>query len=193
MSDKKSHIRKEVLRKRDSIDILLRRTKDRLIKERLFSLPEFEGAEVIFYFASFRSEVSTLQQIEDALRLGKRILLPVVDKRLSRLRLFEIKDIAELSPGSMGIPEPSVPQDREREINDAGLVIMPGAAFDAKGNRIGYGAGFYDKLLAGLKKQTPLIAIAFEEQMVDSIPAEPHDVRVHKVVTDARVIECLDS
>ncbi len=68
---------------------------------------------------------------------------------------------------------------------------MPGTAFDPEGNRIGYGAGFYDKLLSRLRKKVPLIAIAFEEQMVDPIPSEPHDVKVHKIVTNARVIECL--
>ena len=188
--DEKSRIRQQVLRRRDAIAFAGKKRKDALIQERLFSLPEFHQAKVIFLFASFRSEVLTFPLIEEALRIGKRIILPSVDPANKELRLYEIKDPDELSPGYMGIPEPAVPGKREREINDVDLVIMPGAAFDPMGNRLGYGAGFYDRLLSRLKRQIPLIALAYEEQIVDSIPSEPHDIRVHMIVTDKRVIAC---
>jgi 5-formyltetrahydrofolate cyclo-ligase len=106
------------------------------------------------------------------------------------LRLYEIKELSELSAGYMGIPEPAVTEDRERDINDVTLVIMPGAAFDPKGNRLGYGGGYYDRLLSRLRRKIPLVALAYEEQLVDSLPAGPHDIRVHMIVTDRRVIHC---
>lgn len=192
MNDK-ACIRKEILRKRDAIDPSVRRAKDSRIKEKIFSLPEFQQSNIIFYFASFRSEVNTISQIKETLNLGKRVVVPKVDNKAKELRLYEIRGLSELSPGCMGIPEPDVSEDRRLEINDVDIVIMPGAAFDTRGNRIGYGAGFYDKLLSGLNKKIPLIAIAYEEQIVDPIPSEPHDIKVHKVVTDARVIECPDA
>lgn len=188
--DEKVHIRKDVLKKRDAIDIHDRKAKDSLIKERLFSLPEFQQAGIVFFFASFRSEVATLKLMEEASTLGKRIVLPRVDKKVRGLRLYEIKGLSELSPGCLGIPEPDVPDEREMDINDVDFVVMPGVAFDFKGNRIGYGAGFYDKLLSGLKRQIPLIAIAYEEQIVDSVSSEPHDIKVHKIVTDKKIIYC---
>ncbi|MFN3479249.1 MAG: 5-formyltetrahydrofolate cyclo-ligase [Thermodesulfovibrionales bacterium] len=188
LRDKKI-IRNEILIKRDSIDPEKKKEKDRLIMDKVFSLPYFEKAKTAFYFVSFRSEVSTLPQIEEALRRGKRIILPKVDNINKRLRLFEIHNTGEIKPGFMGIPEPDVPPERERDINDVDLVIMPGVAFDTNGNRLGYGAGYYDKLLSGLKKKIPLIAIAYEEQIVDSLPAESHDVRVNMIVTDERIIE----
>lgn len=188
MLDKKL-IRKEILIKRDSIDPEKRLKKDKLIMERVLSLPYFEKARTVFYYASFRSEVSTLPQIEEAIRRGKRIILPKVDNINKRLRLFEIHDTDEIKPGFMGIPEPDVPPERERDINNVDLVIMPGVAFDTNGNRLGYGAGYYDKLLSGLKKDIPLIAIAYEEQIVDSLPAERHDIRVDMILTDKRIIE----
>lgn len=188
--NQKAVIRAEVLGKRDSIGPEIRKKKDLLIKEKLLSLSEFQQAEVILFFASFRSEVSTSQQIEDALALGKKVLLPSVDKKNRGLRLYEIKDLSEVSPGYMGIPEPNVPEDRERDINDARLVIMPGAAFDTSGNRLGYGGGYYDKLLSRLRRRVPPVALAYEEQLVDSLPSEPHDIRVHVIVTDKRVIRC---
>ncbi len=186
----KAEIRAKVLRKRDSLDPDTRKEKDLLIREKLLSLLEFQQAEVIFFFASFRSEVSTFEQIEDALTLGKKVLLPSVDKQNRELRLYKINALSQVSPGYMGIPEPNVPDDRERDINDAQLVIMPGAAFDASGNRIGYGGGYYDKLLSRLRRKIPLIALAYEEQIVNSIPSEPHDIRVHVIVTDKRIIRC---
>ncbi|MDP1758755.1 MAG: 5-formyltetrahydrofolate cyclo-ligase, partial [Thermodesulfovibrionales bacterium] len=90
----------------------------------------------------------------------------------------------------MGILEPSVSEKRLTKINDINLVIIPGAAFDASGNRLGYGAGFYDKLLAEIKNKIPIVTPAYEEQIVENIPSEPHDVKVSKIVTDKRVIEC---
>jgi 5-formyltetrahydrofolate cyclo-ligase len=188
--DEKSHIRQDILKKRDSLDPGTRKAKDLRIRETLLSLPEFCRAKVILFFASFRSEVSTFPQIEEALRLGKGVLLPSVDTRNRELKLFEIKDLNELSPGYMGIPEPVVAWERERDINDATLVLLPGAAFDHRGNRLGYGGGYYDRLLARLKRKLPLVALAYEEQIVDSLPSEAHDIKVHMIVTDKRVIIC---
>jgi 5-formyltetrahydrofolate cyclo-ligase len=186
----KSRIRQDVLRKRDSLDPDIRKAKDSLIKERLFSLAEFQQAPILFLFASFRSEVSTSAQIAEALTLGKRVILPSVDSLNKELRLYEIKELSELSTGYMGIPEPAVAEERERDINDVTLVIMPGAAFDSKGNRLGYGGGYYDKLLSRLRRKIPLVALAYEEQLLDSLPTGPHDIRVHMIVTDKRVIRC---
>jgi 5-formyltetrahydrofolate cyclo-ligase len=190
-SDSKTTIRKVVLQKRDGIDILMKRMKDSLIKERLFSLPQFNNSRTIFYFATFRSEVDTLPHIDDALKMRKRVILPRVDRSVRELRLYEIMDTGELSPGFLGIPEPDVPFDRERGINDVDIIIMPGAAFDHAGNRLGYGGGYYDKLLSRLEKPIPLIAIAYEEQIFSSIPHEAHDIQVHTIVTDKRIIDCL--
>ncbi len=135
------------------------------------------------FFASFRSEVETAPMIRKALASGKRVILPkVAGKELS---LFEIKDFdKDVAPGAWGIPEP-----RERfpaRLDEVGLIIVPGAAFDERGNRIGYGAGFYDKLLLAFKK--PTVAVAFEVQIVHSVPIDSHDVPVQKIVTEKRVI-----
>jgi 5-formyltetrahydrofolate cyclo-ligase len=189
--DSKAAIRKAVLQKRDGIDILVKRTKDSLIKERVFSLPQFTNSRAIFYFATFRSEVDTLPHINDALKMGKRVILPRVDRNARELRLYEIIGTGELSPGFLNIPEPDVPSDRERGIDDVDIIIMPGAAFDHAGNRLGYGGGYYDKLLSRLEKPVPLIAIAYEEQIFSSIPHEAHDIQVHMIVTDERIIDCL--
>lgn len=192
MSDNeiRKSIRKEVLKKRDSINPALRKVKDLFIRQRLFSLPEFINAKTIFFYAAFRSEVETLGMIRASLEWGKKIVLPKVDTENRRLKLYEIRDVNELMPGCMGIPEPSVPEERLRGLDDIDLVVIPGAGFDVCGNRLGYGAGYYDILLAQMKKKISIVAPAYEEQIVERIPAAEHDVRIDKIVTDERVVEC---
>jgi 5-formyltetrahydrofolate cyclo-ligase len=185
----KRDIRKEILKKRDEISPDVKLVKNALIKERLFTLPEFISAKTVFFYASFRSEVETLSMIKESLKMGKSVVLPRVDKEKHRLRLYEIKDGSELSPGYMGIPEPSLRDERLVNLDDIDVVIIPGAAFDYSGNRLGYGGGYYDILLSESKKKIPIIALAYEEQLVDSIPSETHDVKVDMIVTDKRVIK----
>jgi 5-formyltetrahydrofolate cyclo-ligase len=188
--DEKETIRKEALRQRDALSSELRIVKSELIRAKLFSLPEFIQAGTIMFFASFRSEVFTLPLLKEALTAGKRVVVPRVENRAKVLELYEIRDISELSPGYKGIPEPSVSEKRRRALSEVDLVVMPGAAFDIRGNRLGYGGGYYDRLLSGMKRSIPLVALAFHEQISDNVPSEPHDIRVHKIVTDAAVISC---
>lgn len=184
----KRNIRREILRKRDELSPDVRAAKDHLIEDKLLSLAEFREAKTILLYASFRSEVGTLGLIRESLQVGKRTVLPRVDKEKHVLELYEIEDISELTNGYMGIPEPYRSADRLLCIDDVDLVIVPGAAFDASGNRLGYGAGYYDILLSNRKRNTTVIALAYEEQIVDFIPAEKHDIRANVIVTDQRVI-----
>jgi 5-formyltetrahydrofolate cyclo-ligase len=189
--NEKSELRAALLKKRDAIPAEVRRAKDRLIRERLLSLDEIREAKVFFFFASFRSEVDTSVPMKTLLAEGKRIVLPKVDRQNHLLLLYEIKDLEELASGYMGIQEPSVlSEDRMIAVNGIDTVIIPGAGFDAAGNRIGYGGGYYDRLLSSIQSNVTVIAPAYEEQIVDSIPAEPHDIRVSMIVTDRRVIRC---
>jgi 5-formyltetrahydrofolate cyclo-ligase len=185
----KNILRKEILEIRNSIPLPERKKKDILIKQRLFSLSAFTVAKTVLFYASFRTEVDTNSMIEESLKMGKAVLVPKVNKKLQRLLLYEIKNLRELSPGYMGIPEPSLPDNRLREIEDVALVIVPGVCFDHSGNRLGYGAGYYDMLLSHIKKKVPFIALAYEEQVIDTLPSENHDVRVDMVVTDCQIIK----
>lgn len=161
-----------------------RREKSRKIEEKLFSLPEFQSAGAVMLFASFRSEVETDSIIRRALGAGKRVILPKV--RGTELALFEIRDFrTDVAPGAWGIPEPA--ESLPVQLNDIDCIIVPGAAFDERGNRLGYGAGFYDKLLPAFAKAT--VALAFEEQIVSAVPADPHDVPIKLIVTEKRIIK----
>ncbi len=135
------------------------------------------------FFASFRSEVETGPMIRLVLQSGKRVVLPKV--RGSELALYEIRDFDnDVESGVWGIPEPK--SFMPASLTDIDLMIIPGAAFDKKGNRLGYGAGYYDKLLPAFRKAT--VALAFEAQIVDEIPVDSHDVPMQKIITEKRVI-----
>jgi 5-formyltetrahydrofolate cyclo-ligase len=180
----KKELRKKVLAARDKLLPRQRAAKSREIEERLFSLPEYKSARAVLFFASFRSEVDTGPMIRRALTFGKRVVLPKVAG--AQLVLHEISDFDnDVAPGAWGIPEPI--ESRPVMLDEIDLVIVPGAAFDERGNRLGYGAGFYDKLLPAFRKTT--VALAFECQIVPKVPAELHDVQIMKIVTDRRVIE----
>jgi 5-formyltetrahydrofolate cyclo-ligase len=180
----KRSLRKQAAEARDSLPQEVRRFKSREIEQRLCSLPEFLAADVIMFFASFRSEVETGPMIRNALGSGKRVVLPRVKGR--QLALFEVKDFdKDVSPGAWGIPEPD--ESHPVALADIDLIITPGAAFDESGNRLGYGAGYYDRILPFFSGMT--VALAFEAQIVPQVPADPHDVPVQKIVTEKRVIE----
>jgi 5-formyltetrahydrofolate cyclo-ligase len=189
MQDKAS-LRKDILSRRDRIPPAVKKIKNKAIEERLFNLNEFKTAKTVFFFASFRSEVDTIGMIRRTLDEDRKVVLPRVEGQ--NLGLYEIKRIDELVPGCMKIPEPSVLTDvRKMNINDIDAIIIPGAAFDETGNRIGYGGGFYDRLLAELQKPVPVIAPTYEEQMVESVPVGAHDKKVTIILTDSREIRCL--
>ncbi|MBI5213871.1 MAG: 5-formyltetrahydrofolate cyclo-ligase [Nitrospirae bacterium] len=184
----KNLIRKEVLSRRDSIIAETKRLNDLKIKEKVLALPEFGAAHKILLYASFRSEVDTLDLLKYCLNSGKVIALPKVDNDNGRLTLYRMEDMNEVVAGYMGIPEPQVHEGRRMPVEEMDLIIVPGVAFDWHCNRLGYGKGFYDKLLArGAKAK---VALAYEEQIVEHIPSEPYDIKMDKIITDKRIIDC---
>ncbi|MBA4348759.1 MAG: 5-formyltetrahydrofolate cyclo-ligase [Thermodesulfovibrio sp.] len=184
----KKEIRKEVLFRRSSITGKLKRSKDKTIEERLLNLSEFQNARAILFYASFRSEVDTFNLINYCLGKNITAALPKVDAATNDLKLYKIKNIDELASGYCGIPEPFASADRKMNIEDMDLIIVPGVAFDELCNRLGYGKGFYDRLLT--KKLCPVIALSYEEQILPSIPSQMHDIKIDKIITDKRIIEC---
>ena len=192
----KKRLREKLLKTRDSIHTEIRAVKESEIENRLFSLDIFKQAKTILMYVSFRSEVATRTSINTIIKLGKKLVLPLVDTRHKVLKLYEVKSIDELKPGYMGILEPGILRYRRCSLKEIDLVIIPGTGFDPGGNRLGYGGGYYDRLLSMEARELaevthiPTIALAFEEQIGEEIPSEPHDIKVDMIVTDKRLIKC---
>lgn len=190
----KSALRAEVLARCRALGGTERQSKSRAIHERVLHLPEFLASRAIHLYLSFRHEVQTAEIVRDALRSGRRVVVPVQQVSGGGLLLSELRDYpAEVAPGRWGIPEPKPEFVRPVSPEVVDLFILPGVAFDPSGNRLGYGKGYYDRLLAARRRtpaEVPLVALAFEVQVLGRLPAGLHDVRVHKIVTEDRVIDC---
>lgn len=179
----KKALRKQVLEKRDLLKKEGVIEKSRLIKEKLFLMPEFINAKTIAICVSFNNEVFTHSMIKELLG-KKRILVPKVQN--NEIIFSEINNFDELKPGKFNILEPV--NTKEVNNDEIDIIIVPGIVFDKKGHRIGYGYGMYDKLLKKIK--CTKIGLAFNFQIIDKIPKEDYDIAVDKVITEERVIDC---
>lgn len=187
-AEERERLRRAVLAQRDQLEPETRTTFSRAISERFWMLEELRGAGTIHLSLSVGSEVSTQDVVAEARRRGVRVVVPVTMTAERRLLLTELVEGARLVPGPFGIPEPTPDTRVPVAIDVLGAVVVPGLAFDPQGNRLGWGAGYYDRLLAGLRPGIPVVALAFECQIVPAIPSLGHDVRMSAIVTEQRVI-----
>ena len=159
------------------------------IVNRFIELPEYQAAHTIMFYVDVRDEVRTRQALPAAVASGKRIIVPYCVN--GELELFWLENMEELELGMYRILEPkhelrSV-ESKRLQSTDLDLVMVPGVAFDRTGGRTGHGKGYYDKLLQHARLDAPLIALAFECQMFESIPVESHDIYMDKIVTEDAV------
>jgi 5-formyltetrahydrofolate cyclo-ligase len=182
----KSHLRKTVLARRDAMDAGSRAASSRAIVRKIVGLTAYGEARTVMAYAGFGSELQTDAFLRHTLNEGKRLLLPRVNRQKKRLDVYEVRDPArDLEAGTWGIREPRLDLCDLADPRAAGFVLVPGVAFDVRGGRLGYGAGFYDRLLSGgVSPQACLVAGAFETQRVEEVPMDEHDVPVDLVVTE---------
>ena len=150
--------------------------------------PFIQSATSILFFAPLPDELDLWPALEEILAEGKIVALPCFDEENQRYLPRRITDLrVELISGRFGIREPE-PACIEVPMTDLDLVFVPGVAFDRRGHRLGRGMGFYDRLLADFSGKK--IGIAFDEQLVDTIPAGKKDVRMDFILTPTRCVNC---
>jgi len=182
----KSELRAAILARRDALSKEEITRKSAAASAHLLSLAEFTAAKVIMFFFSFRSELDTSSLIKAAMAAGKRVIAPRVDRQARFLVPCEIMDLEQdLAPGVYDIQEPRS-SCRVVEPETIDVVIVPGAVWDERGYRIGYGAGYYDRFLA-LAPRARRIGLGFELQVVSEVPRTPRDLPVELLVTEAGV------
>lgn len=186
VENEKMRLRREGLVRRDAEPD--RDEKGRRIQERVSGSAVFGRAKTVAAYVGVRSEVPTLPLIEAMLAAGKRVVLPVVAG--PDIRLVRLHAVSELAPAELGLLEPGPTvrdrADRRVQPSELDLILVPGVAFDRKGGRIGYGRGFYDRVLARIRSGTPTIGLAFESQIVDDVPMGPADYHLKYLVTEAK-------
>jgi 5-formyltetrahydrofolate cyclo-ligase len=162
----------------------------RVICDRFMALPEYTSATTVLFYIDVRAEVRTRHSLPAALTSGKTIVVPWCNDR-GELELFRLADMNELAIGMYKILEPkpelrSLPE-KQCTAEELDLVMVPGVAFDRRGARMGHGKGYYDKLLQHARRDTPLVALAFECQLFPEVPVAAHDIFMDKIITEAGV------
>ncbi len=181
---KKRVLRREVIRKRETMTAKERSRADLLITDRIIGHQWFYRAEVLLTFVNYGSEICTEEIIEEALRKGKKVFVPRIEGE--EMLFYQLESFDGLRNGYKGIREPLGDTERfnyETYKDSRILLLMPGVAFDLYGNRMGYGKGFYDRFLSDKELlQTYSIAIGYTCQRVEELPVDEHDIKPYQVI-----------
>ena len=160
-----------------------RAARSKALVARLTEMPAWKSAQRVLLFAPLPVEPDIDPLWSQGMLNGKECAYPRVEGMVTRL--YYVHGLAELEPTRWGLREPPKLAAREADIADFDLALVPGLAFDAQGGRLGRGAGFYDRLLAGRDAKATLVGVGFAAQRVDRLPLAPHDVLMDTVCTEA--------
>ena len=188
----KSSIRKSIQSLREQLPAAVRAAHNVAITERLLQLPQYRNANTVLGYMNFGAEFASELWIQQVLADGKKLALPRVNHHTNQLDLYWVDDPGnQLEAGLWKIREPVVERcERLATLNEVEFALLPGVAFTRNGARLGYGGGYYDKLLAHITHQPTLAAAAFELQIIEHIPQEATDVKVGWIITEQETIVC---
>ncbi|WP_127818784.1 5-formyltetrahydrofolate cyclo-ligase [Microbacterium sp. CPCC 204701] len=187
IADQKRALRAELRERRQLLSEQAREAAASGIHAQLDALVAEHGARSISCFLSTTTEPGTRSFVTDAVARGIRVLLPVTrtDGLLDWAVATAEGDIAE---GMYGLPEPAGELLGPIAVNDVDLLVIPAAAVDGTGMRLGWGRGFFDKTLGSMERRPPVYAVVYDSELVDEVPSDIHDQRVTGVVTPTRTI-----
>lgn len=179
----KNEIRKRILKQRKALEGSIVAELSKVICAKIQTLETYMEAEHLCIYMPINQEVDVTYLAEDAWEQGKKVWLPVTQGK--EMKFVRYKKDMVLNIGNYGIMEPD--SDEVLESGGNTLIVMPGAVFSEKGDRIGYGGGYYDRYLAEYP-QCRTCAAAYDFQIVAELPAEEHDIRPEFVITEEKVI-----
>lgn len=164
------------------------RSKSAAIWERLAVLPEFTGATQRLIYVSTGIEVDTHGLIQQVLAMRGQVCVPYYDAVAKGYAVSALHDFhSDLAAGRFAIFEPKPEAVRPVAASQIDVALVPGVAFDQTGNRLGRGLGYLDRLLHSVRGTK--LALAYDFQILNEVPAEPHDARVDFIITETRVVE----
>lgn len=191
LKQERDRLRRLQLSRRDCIPTAEQERQSALITEQLLALPVFGQNQVFFIYCSYRSEVATFNLLNRCLEAGKTTCVPLCQPQQAHMQAIIIKDTTrDLACGYRNIPEP-LPTLTPEQILSPSLIevaVIPGVVFDRYGHRLGYGGGYYDRFLARSAPQALRVGLAYSCQVVDRIPALPHDIPMDLVITEQEVL-----
>jgi len=182
---KKEEIRKKMIRRLRGHSSALRDERSLIIQEKLLLTKEFKAAGTVMAYVSLPQEVNTCNFIEEALKQGKRVAVPYIEPPNKTILASELKALECLEKGPFGTQQPKMSVKKTVALKEIDLIVVPALAYDKKNMRLGRGKGFYDQFLSERDlSSAKTIGLAFDFQIVDSLPSDPHDRPVLSVITD---------
>jgi len=189
VSPAKAALRTRVLAARDALSTAERAAQAAALVTRVQELPEWQDARTLMLYLGIRTEFDPEPLARAVLASGRRLVLPRILRGLGVLEVREVGDLdGALKDGVWGLREPDPLRCPEVSPAQLDFVLVPGVAFDRKGGRMGYGAGFYDRLLADPALTALRVSALFDQQLVDGVPREAHDKPVDLLVLPSRLI-----
>lgn len=182
----KKSLRRQILSLRKSLSPPEISALSSVIVQKFLALPLYQKSRTLMAYASMPEEVQLLPLFLDALSQKKSLAIPLITAPREMLPVL-VPSLDALEPDKFGIPTVKKNLRKLVDADKIDCVIVPGAAFDTRGNRLGLGGGFYDNFLPKIPNATK-IALAFDFQIVPTVPAEPHDAPVDIIVTENRII-----
>ena len=187
-AEKKALRSKIIAARRKLTDNYRQRASNRMLTV-FCALPDFKEPRKVLCYASMADEVQIRPLMEKWLSLGVTVALPHITGK-GQMEAVSFTDFDSLVEGEYGILTPDLEKGEIIPPEELDLIIVPGIAYDTRGERLGMGGGFYDAYLARATK-AKRIALAFSCQLVAKIPMEAHDVLVHKIITEQGIYNCL--
>lgn len=176
----KASLRRLLLERRDSISYELQQISSKQIHQKLKKIPFFSNARSIGVYYQIGSEVSTVNILEEILKLGKDLSLPIVIGE--NLQFKKISSLSDLQKRSFSIMEP---KENCPDTSVMDVILVPAIGMTRQGQRLGYGYGYYDRYLASTKSKT--IALVFSKQVVKKIPKTDDDIKIDYVITEEKI------
>lgn len=183
MMDKKLQLRRMILEKRRSLTTDEIAAGSQIIADLFVSWKSYLDSQIIMLFLSMPDEPQTELLILDALERGKRVCVPLLGAKFGFMSAAEIHNLDDLTAGRLGLKMPDPAKAEILAPADIDLVIVPAVVFDQSGNRIGMGAGYYDRFLPQATN-SKFLGLAWDFQVVDALPHEPHDIPVQYLLTE---------
>lgn len=185
----KKALRSKILAARRELKEAYRQKASQRMIDVFCALPDFKEPKLVMCYASMGDEVQIRPLIQRWLDLGVTVAMPRVISK-GQMEAVTLPDLASLVEGEYGILTPDPAKSQVVAPEELDMIIVPGVAFDTRGERLGMGGGFYDAFMAKAVN-AKRIALAYSCQLVSSVPMEEHDVLVHKIITEQGIYNCL--
>jgi 5-formyltetrahydrofolate cyclo-ligase len=185
----KASLRHQLLKQRLALSPEETARRSRLIFETVRHWQPLHDASTIMTYLSVNHEVQTYDLARYLLEHGKRLIIPKTDVERRHIIPCELASLDDLEPGPFNIPEPKPGKTRPIPVPEIDLHVIPGIVFDLRGGRIGYGLGFYDAFLAKANPDALRVALAFDFQLLPTIPQDVWDVPMNVIITDTQFVE----